>query len=94
MSVGEFQQAIKQQFPTKRNEQLYLYNKFGALLFKDEWSKLNFMDTSNIDEKDMPNVFIGFMTIMQHFNFEERTIIVNFIFQEAVKRLTPGNYDY
>tara|TARA_B100001250_G_C19169514_1_gene516020 strand:+ start:222 stop:503 length:282 start_codon:yes stop_codon:yes gene_type:complete len=93
MSVGEFQLAIKHQFPIKRNEQLYLYNKFGELLFKDEWSKLNFMDTSNIDEKDMPNVFIGYITIMQHFDFEEKSNIVNFIFQEAVKRLT-GNYDY
>jgi hypothetical protein len=62
-------------------------------LFKDEWSKLNFMDTSNIDEKDIPNVFIGYITIMQHFDFEEKSNIVNFIFQEAVKRLT-GNYDY
>lgn len=93
MSVGEFQLAIKQQFPTKRNEQLYLYNKFGGLLFKDEWSKLKFIDTSNIYEKDMPNVFIGYITIMQHFDFEEKSNIVNFIFQEAVKRLT-GNYDY
>ena len=51
------------------------------------------MDTSNIDEKDMPNVFIGFMTLLQHFDFEEKSHIVNFIFQESVKRLT-GNYDY
>jgi len=93
MGVGEFQQAIRQHFPIKRNEQLYLYNKFGGILFKDEWSNLNFMDTTNIGEKDIPTVFIGYVNIIQCFNYEEKCIIVNFIFQEAVKRLIPTN-DY
>ena len=88
MNVGAMQQAIKQNFPTKRNEQLYLYKKFGKLLFKDDWDSLNFMDTSNIDEKDMPPLFVGYMRVMEVLTYEEKCIIVNFIFQESVKSLS------
>ena len=91
MNVSAFQRAISQKFPTKVNEQLYLYNKLGKLLFKDEWSRLSFMDTSNITDNDMPSMFIGVMAILQHFEKDERSIIVNFMFQEAVKRLSCNN---
>ena len=93
MATGAFQKAIFQQFPTKRNEQLYLYEKFGQLLFKDEWNDLSFIDASHIDEKDMPKIFIGIMCIMESFTYQEKSNIVNYIFQEAVKRLTPNNHD-
>jgi hypothetical protein len=91
MATGAFQKAIFQQFPTKRNEQLYIYKKFGQLLFKDEWTKLSFIDTSHINETDMPKIFIGIMHIMEVFTYQEKSNTVNYIFQEAVKRLTPNN---
>tara|TARA_Y100001970_G_scaffold272323_1_gene368879 strand:- start:38 stop:331 length:294 start_codon:yes stop_codon:yes gene_type:complete len=93
MATIAFQKAIFQQFPTKRNEQLYLYKKFGSILFKDEWNKLSFIDASHIDEKDMPKIFIGIMHIMEVFTYEEKSNAVNYIFQEAVKRLTSNNTD-
>tara|TARA_A100001011_G_scaffold209716_1_gene217981 strand:+ start:171 stop:446 length:276 start_codon:yes stop_codon:yes gene_type:complete len=90
MSIGAFQSAISQKFPTKKNEQIYLYTKFGKLLFKDEWTtlKLPFIDDTNISDKDMPQLFIGVMSIMKNFTREEKCIICNYIFQEAVKSLS------
>ena len=96
MSLGALQQSIVQKFPAKENQQLYLYEKFGSLLFKDSWSELKHINTDHIDmnnNENIPDLFIGIMPIMKLFNIEEKSIICNFIFQESVKHLNPNAFE-
>ena len=96
MTVGALQQSIIQKFPVKRNEQLYLYEKFGSLLFKDSWKSLKHINTDDInmnDNTNVPELFIGVVPLMKYLNKEEKAIICNFIFQQSVIHLSPDAFE-
>ena len=85
MSLGEFQTAIMNVFPTKEEELLFIYNKFGSLLFKKEWDNLLLYDVSRAEYWKS---FDGIVFIMSNLSIEEKSIIANFIFQKAIGALT------
>jgi len=96
MTVGALQQSIIQEFPVNRNEQLFLYEKFGSLLFKNSWKSLKHISTDNInigDDTNVPKLFIGVVPLMKYLTKEEKVIICNFIFQQSVKHLSPDAFE-
>lgn len=82
--------SIRENFPTDRNEQLYMYDKFGKLLFRDKWEEYRFIDTTTAKES---KYFVGIVLYMRNSRVTKSQMseIVNFVFQESVKRLTGDN---
>ena len=84
-NIESFKKALILKFPSNKNELLYLYNKLGSVLFKEKWDTYKLFDTST---EVYPSIFTAIMLMTKNLSVKDKSIIINFVFSETVKRLT------
>lgn len=84
MSVGEFKEAIQEFLPVDEEYLLYVYDKFGKIMFKHEWEKLQMFKTTN--SKCWKNIY-SILVVLDRFSTEEQYNIISFILNESENRL-------
>ena len=82
---GSFRNVDILKLPNNKNELLYLYNKLGSVLFKEKWDTYKLFDTST---EVYPSIFTAIMLMTKNLSVQDKSIIINFVFSETVKRLT------
>ena len=84
MKVRNFKKAIDNIFPNEEKYLLYIYDNFGRILFKDEWSKFSLFEVSKA--KYWPKID-GILLILGKMSFDKQSIIVNHIFSKSANNL-------
>ena len=84
MTVGYFKQALWEFLPNKVEYVLYLYDKFGKILYDDEWDTEKEFNTSN--KKYWKDIY-AILVVLERFSIEEQMDIIEFIFRLTEKKL-------
>lgn len=82
---NSFIAAIDQNMPTERGQLIYIYHTLGKMLFKDNPDILSSLYKPS-DSVYAPQLFGMIKICKSHFN-EKETEVVNYIFQQSVKKL-------
>ena len=82
-----FMSAIDQNMPTERGQLIYIYHTLGKMLFKDKWTDLGVDCLYDVNEGVYSPQLFGMIKMCQTNFMDRRSEVVNYIFQQSVKKL-------
>tara|TARA_Y100000992_G_C20861412_1_gene302917 strand:- start:51 stop:326 length:276 start_codon:yes stop_codon:yes gene_type:complete len=77
MTVQLFKEALTEFLPRKIEYNLYLYEKFGNILYLKEWETFREFNTS---EKIYWKDIYAILVVLERFTFKEQLNVIDFIF--------------
>ncbi len=86
-NFNSFMNAIDQNMPTERSQLIYIYHTLGRMLFKDKWTDLGVDCLYDVNEGIYSPQLIGMIKICQSNFMDRRSEVINYIFQQSIKKL-------
>ena len=84
MTVGTFKEALCEFLPNRIEYVLYLYDKFGKILYHHEWDYEKEFNTSN--KKYWKDIY-AILLVLETFTISEQMDIIEFIFRLTQRKL-------
>lgn len=78
MTVEHFKEALVEFLPKKIEYNLYLYEKFGNILYLEEWNSIKEFHTYR---KEYWKDIYAILVVLEKFTFQEQMNIIEFIFR-------------
>lgn len=82
-----FMVAIDENMPIEKGQLIYIYHTLGKMLFKDKWTDLGVHCLYDVNEGIYSPQLVGMISICKSNFMDKRSEIINYIFQQSIKKL-------